>query len=143
MTQSVLSWDEKRAYERIPATSDIWVRNVSHFPNGSQHFELGSRCKLKDISFGGAQFVSNAQLGDIGDRVELLYPRTEGMLSLVGTVVRLEKPDNDTHNIAMRLDRLPITEQVQLTQTLSALAKSGSHLLRTRPLSPLKVAHQP
>ncbi len=143
MSASYLTWEEKRAFERIPTNSEIWVRNVSAFFGDPQRFELGERCNLHDLSFGGARFTAQRAIGSVGDRVEVVFPRPNGTLSLSGEVVRASDGDNDSQTLAMRMDRLPIMEQVHLTRTLKELAGLSSKYFRNRPLSPLRTSKTP
>ncbi|MDH3638352.1 MAG: PilZ domain-containing protein [Gammaproteobacteria bacterium] len=138
MSESFLSWEEKRAFDRIPTNSEVWVRNVSSFLSDPLRFELGDRCNLNDLSFGGARFTAQRAICNVGDRIEVVFPRPGGTLSLTGEVVRENTGKGDAQMLAMRMDRLPIMEQVHLTRTLKELAGLSSKFFRRRPLSPLR-----
>ncbi len=138
MAESFLSYEEKRAFERIPTNSEVWVRKVSSFIDEQERFKLGTRCALRDLSFGGARLTAQTLVGDVGDRLEIVFPRPGGTLSLTGEVIRKSAGDDQSETLAIRMDRLPVMEQVHLTRTLKELAGLSSNFFRSRPLSPLR-----
>jgi len=138
--ESFLSYEEKRAFERIPTNSEVWVRKVSSFIDDPKRFKLGARCNLNDLSFGGARLTAQAVVGDVGDRIEIVFPRPGGTLSLTGEVIRKSPAQDDSETLAIRMDRLPVMEQVHLTRTLKELAGLSSNFFRNRPLSPLRTS---
>lgn len=138
MPTSVLSWDEKRSFQRIPANAEVWVRNVAVFSDPSP-FHIGTCCTLQDLSFGGVRFLATDNFGQVGDRLEISLPKLHGEMSLVGTIVR-RRQTTEGDDIALHFQRLPVTEQMNLTQTLFGLASTLPMRQRNRPLSPLKLS---
>jgi hypothetical protein len=76
--------------------------------------------ELRDLSLGGARFVSSRETGAWGDPVHVLLPSSPGASSFVNlpaTIVRTEAREGQ-HTIAVRFDALATPEMDSLTQLL-------------------------
>lgn len=105
--------EEHRVHARIHVSTNIEVAT----PDGNVE------AQLRDLSKGGARFVSRAPVGQVGDTIELFLPSLMGDdIAVMAQIIRVQE-GADGYTVAVRFDavdpqmRLPLQELIEVLLT--------------------------
>jgi c-di-GMP-binding flagellar brake protein YcgR len=116
---------EQRVHARIHVSTKIDVVSTS-----GERLEA----ELRDLSKGGARFEAPAQVGQVGETIELYLPSlTGGEVSVHGQIIRHQMTPGGAHTFAVRFDDVDEAKRDQLLELIDVLLQASGGGKRAHP----------
>jgi c-di-GMP-binding flagellar brake protein YcgR len=87
--------------------------------------------ELRDLSKGGARFLSPAAVGAVGETIELFLPSLDGVeIAVMAQIIRAEPTSDGKYTVAVRFDAVEPSMQQGLSDLIELLLSTTSGALR-------------
>src|SRR4029450_7365981 len=112
MRKPAMAAEENRIHARIHVSTKIEVSTSDGMVEAD----------LKDLSKGGARFVTSRPVGGVGDTIELFLPSLSGVeIAVMAEVIRSSPVAESSHEVAVRFDAVEPALREQLRELMDVL----------------------